>query len=97
MGSQNVGVAHFLSADGDADKQALESSGTNVLVVREVLVQRLKQNVPDQLGMLNHRNADAGVHIRLLYSDYDHQLVLVVDDFEEGKVVSDPWLMESHV
>lgn len=49
------GVAHFLFADGTAARQALEEAGIHVLAERDVLVQRLKQDVPGQLGSLTRR------------------------------------------
>jgi len=57
-------------------------------------VQRLKQAVPGQLGQLTRRMADAGVNIEVLYSDHDHQLVLVVDDVTKGQQVADAWSRE---
>lgn len=62
-----------------------------MLEVRDVVVQRLKQAVPGQLGQLTRRMADAGINIEVLYSDHDHQLVLVVDQPEEARVVSAKW------
>ena len=44
------GVAHFLFADGTAARRALEAAGIQVLAERQVLVQRLRQDVPGQLG-----------------------------------------------
>jgi len=90
-----TGVAHFLFADGAAARRALESAGIRVLAEREVLVQRLKQDVPGQLGMLTRRMADAGVNIEVLYSDHDHNLILVVDDLERGREVSESWSRET--
>lgn len=90
----NVGVAHFLFEDGAAARQALETAGIKVVKEKDVLVQRLKQDVPGQLGLLTRRMAEAGVNIEVLYSDHDHQLVLVVDDLEKGKAVSDAWAEE---
>jgi hypothetical protein len=89
------GYTHFLFEDGEAAKSALEAIGIEVLAVREVLVQRLKQAVPGQLGMIARRMSDAGVNIEVIYSDHDNQLCLVVDDFEKGKAVSDAWKAES--
>ncbi len=89
------GIAHFLFADGTAARHALEAAGIRVLAEREVLVQRLKQDVPGQLGALTLRMADAGVNIEVLYSDHDHQLILVVDDMVRGREVSERWAMES--
>jgi hypothetical protein len=89
------GYMHFLFKDGEAAKHALEAVGIEVLAVREVLVQKLKQAVPGQLGMIARRMADGGVNIEVIYSDHDNQLCLVVDDFEKGKAVSDAWKAES--
>ena len=59
-----------------------------MLAVRDVVVQRLKQAVPGQLGRLTRRMADAAVNIEVLYSDHDGQLVLVVDKLDEARTVS---------
>jgi hypothetical protein len=88
------GVAHFLFRDGDAARRALEAAGIRVVQVREVLAQRLNQSEPGQLGKITRRMADAGVNIEVLYSDHDHQLILVVDDIEKGRAVSETWTRE---
>ena len=88
------GCMHFLFDDGDPARKALEDVGIEVLEVREVLVQKLKQDVPGQLGMIARRMSDAGVNIEVVYSDHANQLILVVDDFEKGKIVSDAWKAE---
>jgi hypothetical protein len=75
-----TGVAHFLFEDGRAAKVALEAAGIRVIAEREVVVRRLDQAVPGQLGMLTRRMADAGVNIEVLYSDHANRLILVVDD-----------------
>ena len=87
------GAAHFLVADADeaAAVRALGDAGIALVAVREVLVQRLRQDVPGQLGLLCQRMADAGVNIEVLYSDHAHQLVLVVDDIVAGRAVSQAW------
>ena len=89
------GVAHFLFEDGAAARRALEAGGIRVVAEREVVTVRLKQAVPGQLGLLTRRMADAGVNIEVLYSDHDHQLILVVDDLARGKEVSQAWARES--
>jgi hypothetical protein len=86
-----VGVAHFLFEDGEAARQALEGAGIEVLAVNDVVVQRLKQDQPGQLGKLTKRMAEAGVNIEVLYSDHDHQLILVVDDLPTARRVSAEW------
>jgi hypothetical protein len=89
------GAAHFLFADGAPARRALEAAGIRVLAERDVVVQRLKQGVPGQLGQLTRRMAEAGVNIEVLYSDHDHQLVLVVDDAARARTVADAWMRES--
>lgn len=89
------GAAHFLFADGVAARAALERAGIKVLAVRDVVVQRLKQAVPGQLGQLTRRMAEAGINIEVLYSDHDHQLILVVDDVERAREVSARWALEA--
>lgn len=85
------GIAHFLFEDITAARQALEAKGIEVLADREVLVQRLKQDQPGQLGKISRLMAEAGVNIEVIYSDHQNQLILVVDDAEKGRAVSDAW------
>ena len=66
-----------------------------VVEEREVLVQRLNQGEPGQLGKITRLMAEAGVNIETLYSDHDHQLILVVDSTEKGKAVSEAWTRRS--
>jgi hypothetical protein len=88
------GVAHFLFEDGTAARRALEKAGIKVLAEREVVVQRLKQAVPGQLGQLARRMGDAGVNIEVMYSDHNNQLILVVDNVEKARAVSKAWASE---
>jgi hypothetical protein len=81
------GIAHFLFADGAAAGAALRAAGIRVLAERDVVVHRLDQAVPGQLGNLTRRMAEAGVNIEVLYSDHDNQLILVVDDPERARAV----------
>ena len=85
------GIAHFLFEDGATARRALEAAGIRVLAVRDVLVQRLTQGEPGQLGKITRLMAEAGVNIEVLYSDHDHQLILVVDDMVKGQAVSEAW------
>jgi len=89
------GVAHFLFADGELARKALEAAGIHVLRVSEVLVQRLNQAQSGQLGKITRRMAEAGVNIEVLYSDHGNQLILVVDDIEKGREVSEAWTLET--
>lgn len=86
------GIAHFLFDDGIAAQRALEAAGIRVLAARDVLIVRLQQDVPGQLGLLTRRMADAGVNIEVLYSDHANRLILVVDDVEKGRAVSEAWI-----
>ena len=74
--------------------EALASAGIEVVAEREVLVQRLEQDVPGQLGLLTRRMAEDGVNIEVLYSDHDRRLILVVDDLVRGRRVSEAWARE---
>jgi hypothetical protein len=85
------GVAHFLVSDAPAARHALEALGITVLREQEILVQRLNQQEPGQLGKIAHAMAAAGVNIEVLYSDHDHRLILVVDDLTKGRAVSEEW------
>ena len=89
----NEGYAHFLFEDGESAQTALKIAGIDVVACNKVLVQRLNQDEPGQLGKLTQLMADAGVNINVLYSDHDHQLILVVDDYEKGLQVSHSWKM----
>jgi hypothetical protein len=89
-----IGIAHFLVADGEAAERALNAAGIRVTAVRDVVVQRLRQDEPGQLGKLTRRMAQAGVNIEVLYSDHEHQLVLVVDALERAREVAAAWMNE---
>jgi organic hydroperoxide reductase OsmC/OhrA len=84
-------IVHFLVEDGAAAQRALESAGIEVLEVREVLVQRLDQETPGQLGSFARLMGDAGVNIEVVYSDHANQLIVGVDKLAAGRVVSEKW------
>lgn len=65
-----------------------------MLADREVLIQRLDQARPGQLGAITRRMAEAGVNIEVLYSDHENRLILVVDDGRGGRRVSEQWERE---
>ncbi len=88
------GIAHFLVADAEAARRALARAGVEVIEDREVLIQRLDQDRPGQLGAICRRMAEAGVNIETLYSDHQNQLILVVDDLRRGRRVSEAWMTE---
>jgi organic hydroperoxide reductase OsmC/OhrA len=84
-------IVRFLVADAGRAAAVLRDAGIEVVGVRDVLVQRLDQDAPGQLGGLARAMADAGVNIECVYSDHDHQLVVVVDDAVAGARVSAAW------
>ncbi len=88
------GVVYFLFEDGAAARDALNAAGIQVLEERDVLIQRLNQTEPGQLGKISRRMAEAGINIEALYSDHNHQLILVVDDAAKGREVSEAWTHE---
>jgi hypothetical protein len=92
--AEGRGVAHFLFEDESAACDALQAAGIRVLAEREVLVQRLRQSEPGQLGKLCRRMAESGVSIEVLYSDHEHRLVLVVDELDKARAVSEEWTRE---
>ncbi len=69
-----TGVAHFLFKDGDAAGQVLERAGIRVLAVKDVVILRLRQSEPGQLGEIARRMSDSGVNIEVQYSDHENSL-----------------------
>lgn len=88
------GVGHFLFANGNAAKAALEAQGIIVGDVRKIVALKLKQDAPGQLGMLARKMADAGVNIAAQYSDHDNQLIIVTDNYEAAAHVAHTWMSE---
>jgi hypothetical protein len=84
-------IAHFLVEDAKKAKMVLELQGMQVASINDVLIQKLKQDTPGQLGKICRMMAKNHVNILVQYSDHYNQLILVVDDYEKGKIVSDNW------
>ncbi len=87
----DLGIAHFLVRDGEAGRKALETAGIQVEKVNDVLIQKLKQEVPGQLGKICRIMAENEVNILTQYSDHYNQLILVVDDYDKGSKISKEW------
>lgn len=87
-------IAHFLVSDGEQAKTVLAKTGIQVKAVRNVLIQKLRQDVPGQLGLFCRRLADAGVNIQVQYSDHSNQLIIVPGDYNKAKLVADAWMKE---
>ena len=84
-------IAHFLFQNGAAAAHALRRAGIGVAAVRPVVIVRLKQAVPGQLGRIARLMTNAGVNIEVQYSDHANQLILVVDDLQRAQEVADAW------
>ena len=91
FGNGEKAIAHFLVEEGERAKETLEKEGIGPVRVNPVLLQKLRQDVPGQLGMFCRQMADEGVNILVQYSDHANELVVVVDDHEKGKLVSEKW------
>ncbi|WP_036381297.1 amino acid-binding ACT domain-containing protein [Muricauda sp. MAR_2010_75] len=86
------GIAHFLVKDADNAKLELERVGIEVRQISQVIIQKLRQDIPGQLGMFCRELAEANVNILTQYSDHDNQLIVVVDNYEKGKQISEEWM-----
>ena len=86
-----IGRAHFLVEDGEAACDALRRAGLGLASIRPVLIRRLKQEVPGQLGDIARALANAGVNIETQYSDHANRLILVVDDLEAAEMATRDW------
>jgi len=87
-------IAHFLVEEADKAQQQLSKVGIHVIKINNVLIQKLRQDVPGQLGMFCRKLSDAGVNILVQYSDHSNQLIVVVDDFLKGQEVSTAWMKQ---
>ena len=90
----SISIAHFLVAEPERANEVLEQMNIKVVKVSEVIIQKLRQDVPGQLGLFCKKIASGGVNILTQYSDHANQLILVVDDYERAKQISDEWMKE---
>ena len=84
-------IAHFLVADGHSARQVLAGAGLTVTGCREVLIRRLRQDVPGELGAIARALADADVRIEAQYSDHDHRLILLTSDQRAAAAATAAW------
>ncbi len=85
-------IAHFLVEEADRAKIELEKVGIKVTKISDVIIQKLRQDIPGQLGMFCKELANANINILTQYSDHSNQLIIVVNDYEKAKKVSDKWM-----
>jgi len=89
-----ISIAHFLVEEAERAKVELAKVQIKVVKINNVIIQKLRQDVAGQLGMFCRRMAEANVNILVQYSDHSNQLIVVVDDYEKGKKVSEEWIKE---
>jgi len=87
-------IAHYLVEKADLAKKVLEQAGFTVIKINEPIIQKLRQDVPGQLGSFCKRLAEANINILTQYSDHSNQLIVVVDNYEKAKQVSKEWMRE---
>lgn len=85
-------IAHFLVNEPERAKEALEEVNIKVVNIHDVIIQKLRQDIPGQLGLFCKKIADGQVNILTQYSDHANQLILVVDNYEKGKEISEDWM-----
>ncbi len=90
----DTSIAHFLVDEAERAREELAKVQIEMVKISDVLIQKLRQDVPGQLGMFCRKMAEANVNILVQYSDHSNQLIVVVDDYEKGKKVSEEWIKE---
>jgi hypothetical protein len=90
----DVSIAHFLVVEAERAREELAKVQVEVVKINDVIIQKLRQDVAGQLGMFCRRMAEANVNILVQYSDHSNQLIVVVDQYENGKKVSEAWIKE---
>lgn len=85
-------IAHFLVKEADKAKLELEKVGIKVVKINDVIVQKLRQDISGQLGRFCRELANADVNILTQYSDHSNQLIVVPDNFEKAKKISEKWM-----
>ncbi len=90
----DVSIAHFLVEEAERAKEELAKVQIKVVKISDVIIQKLRQDVPGQLGMFCRKMADANVNILTQYSDHSNQLIIVVDNYEKGKQISEEWIKD---
>lgn len=87
-------IAHFLVAEPEWARKLLTEAGFQVVAVHPVIIVKLRQDQPGQLGQFARRLAEAGINIHTQYSDHSNQLILVVDDPEGARRIARAWMQE---
>jgi len=90
--NEGYAIAHFLVKEADRAKIELEKAGVEVKEINDVIIQKLRQDIPGQLGSFCRKMADAQVNILTQYSDHSNQLIIVPDNYDRAKIVSEEWM-----
>src|SRR5690554_189151 len=59
----NIAIAHFLVEEAEKAKEVLEGAHFKVAKINKVLIQKLRQDVPGQLGLFCRKLAKNNVNI----------------------------------
>lgn len=87
-------IAHFLVEEAERAADVLLRSGIKGTKINEVIILKLRQDIPGQLGAFCRRLAEAGINIKTQYSDHSNQLIIVADDHVAAKIAADKWMKE---
>ncbi|MEZ5428469.1 MAG: hypothetical protein R2747_19520 [Pyrinomonadaceae bacterium] len=87
-------IAHFLVEEAERAKEVLAEVGIKVVKINDVIIQKLRQDVPGQLGMFCQKLAESEINILTQYSDHSNRLIIVPDNYEKAKKVSDEWMKQ---
>ncbi len=87
-------IAHFFVDEAEKAKEVLAEVGIKVSKINDVIIQKLRQDVPGQLGTFCRKLAEANVNILTQYSDHSNQLIIVPDNYDQAKKVSGEWMKE---
>ncbi|WP_292010067.1 amino acid-binding ACT domain-containing protein [Chryseobacterium sp.] len=92
FGNGDKAIAHFLVSEAERAVEILAEVGIKVSKINDVIIQKLRQDMPGQLGMFCRQLADDNVNILVQYSDHSNQLIIVPDNFEKAKEISRLWM-----
>ncbi|AXT59160.1 amino acid-binding ACT domain-containing protein [Aquimarina sp. AD10] len=87
----NVAIAHFLVEEAEKAKTVLKDIGITVVKINNVIIQKLRQDVPGQLGEFCKQLANDNINIVVQYSDHSNQLIIVPDNYIKAQKISKKW------
>ncbi|MDM1347968.1 amino acid-binding ACT domain-containing protein [Myroides marinus] len=90
----NQAIAHFLVTEAIRAKEILLKHNIEQVKINEVIIQKLNQDIPGQLGTFCNLLAEANINILVQYSDHYNQLIIVPDQIEKAQYISAKWMDE---